>query len=282
MSETHFINDQWVAPSELKISAFDLGITRGLAVFDTLRTHNSKPFLLKRHLKRFRQSASAIDIEIKYSDNQLSEIIHDGLKKNGRKESVIRLNLTAGINEGRLSSTKPNLFIMFLPLSLPTKEKYTTGQSLKSIVVNRTLPQHKTINYVSAKLGLMAADEAGADEALYLDSDNNVLETTISNIFFWQGNRLVTPSNDNILPGITRQLVLELSKKINFEVIERKIPLDEISKFDEAFACSSIKEILAINSIDNHTFSNGKLGPKTDSFTKEFKKYVLELSELDG
>jgi branched-chain amino acid aminotransferase len=278
MKEVHFLEGEWLVADDMKISAFDLGITRGLAVFDTLRTYHSKPFVLDRHLKRFRESAAVLSIELKYSDEQITSLILDGIEKNQMKEAVIRLNLSAGINEGFLSSTKPIFSIMFFPLSLPPKEKYLNGQSLKSIQINRTLPQIKTVNYVSAKLGLLEAGKVGADEALYVDSQGNMLETTISNIFFWKGGKLFTPPPDNILPGITRQLVKEVAKLHKIEYTESDININELKTFDEAFACSSIKEILAITKIDNIGLSNGKIGPQTKNITSIFKEFSEKLS----
>lgn len=278
MSQVHYVNGSWVRPEDATISVFDLSVSRGLAVFDTIRTYGNEPFRLDEHLQRLNQAAATLQIPMPCSDQELKTLVYQGVERNGFAETVIKITVTGGINEGLLSSSKPGLVILFLPLKMPPKEHYVKGVSLVTERTPRSLPQIKTINYIAAKIGLQHAKDAGADDALFIDQNNNMLETTVSNIFFHKNGSWITPPEEGILNGITRQVILEMFTRQNVPYVERSVNLDELGDIDEAFCCSSIKQIVPVREIDKVTIGDGKPGKHTSQLMRDFDEHVKSVA----
>ncbi len=268
-----YLNGKFLDEKEAKISVYDLGLLRGYAVFDFLRTYNQKPFYLDDHLKRLLNSAKLIGLKHNYNLKFLRKITLQTLKKNIKKgtEYNIRIILTGGESKDFISPSKPNLIVMITPLKKLDEKLYQKGGKLITKISERILPQAKTIIYTEAVKFMQEAKKKGAVEVLLLDKDKKILECTTSNFFAVIDGKLITPSNEKILSGITRKIVINLAKKLKIQVIERDIHFNEIKKFDEAFITASNKEILPIIQIDNFKINNHP-GPITKTLLKKFRE----------
>lgn len=267
-----YINGKFVPEKRAKISVFDLGFSRGYAVFDFLRTYNGKPFYLNEHLKRLLNSAKLIGLKHNYSLNSLRKIVLKTLEKNKLKEANIRIYLTGGEAKDFLTPSKPNLIVIITPIKKLPEYLYTKGGKLITKISERILPQAKTIVYAEGIKFLQEAKRKGAIEVLLISKDGKILECTTSNFFAVINKKLITPPKDKILEGITRKVVFQLAKKLKISVLERDINFGEIKKFKEAFITATNKEILPIVKIDKIKIGNGKVGEITKVLMAEFKK----------
>ncbi len=267
-----YINGKFVPEKRAKISVFDLGFSRGYAVFDFLRTYNGKPFYLNEHLKRLLNSAKLIGLKHNYSLNSLRKIVLKTLEKNKLKEANIRIYLTGGEAKDFLTPSKPNLIVIITPIKKLPEYLYTKGGKLITKISERILPQAKTIVYTEGIKFLQEAKRKGAIEVLLISKDGKILECTTSNFFAVINKKLITPPKDKILEGITRKVVFQLAKKLKISVLERDINFGEIKKFKEAFITATNKEILPIVKIDKIKIGNGKVGEITKVLMAEFKK----------
>jgi branched-chain amino acid aminotransferase len=119
----------------------------------------------------------------------------------------------------------------------------------------------KTLAYVDAVAALLEARRAGADEALFLDTEGHCSEATASNLFIWSGAELVTPPlSCGVLPGITREAVVELARSEGLPVVERAVELDELLSADEAFLTSSLRGVAPLVRIDTDPIGQTKPG----------------------
>jgi branched-chain amino acid aminotransferase len=268
-----YINGKFLDEKEAKISVYDLGLLRGYAVFDFLRTYNQKPFYLNDHLKRLLNSAKLIGLKHGYNLKLLRKIVTQTLKKNIQKglEYNIRIILTGGESKDFISPSKPNLIVMITPLKKLDEKLYQKGGKLITKISERILPQAKTIIYSEAVKFIQEAKKKGAIEVLLLDKNKKILECTTSNFFAVIDGKIITPSTEKILSGITRKIVINLAKRLKIPVIERDIYFNEIKKFDEAFITASNKEILPIIQIDNFKIST-QPGPITKTLMSQFKE----------
>lgn len=308
-----YINGKFLDEKEAKISVYDLGLLRGYAVFDFLRTYNQKPFYLDDHLKRLLNSAKLIGLKHNYNLKFLRKITLQTLKKNIQSTNLfgshtdysdnntylfglntdlnstysigpngpckvqngpvqeynIRIILTGGDAKDFITPSKPNLIVMIASLKKLDEKLYQKGGKLITKISERILPQAKTIIYAEAVKFMQEAKRKGAIEVLLLDKEKKILECTTSNFFVVMNRKLITPK-DQILPGITGKVVINLAKKLKIPVIERDILFNEIKKFDEAFITASNKEILPIIQIDNFKISN-QPGYVTKTLINEFK-----------
>ena len=252
----------------------DLGILRGYGVFDFLRTYNGKPFHLKDHFARFKNSARLFDLKVPITEKECAAIIWSLMKKNKMEEASVRLVLTGGSSEnGILLSKIPSFFILMEDLYEFPTTVFQKGGKLITYEHDRLIPESKNLNYISAVKLQAKKKQAGALEILYVSNDY-ISEASTSNIFMVKNGVLVT-TKEGILAGITRKIVLALAKK-NMPVEERPIRLTELLKADECFITATNKKITPIVKIDTAIIGNGRPGEYTKKLLSEFDTLIAK------
>lgn len=270
-----YIDGKFVPDEEAKISVLDLGLVRGYGVFDYLRTYQGRPFHLKDHLVRLKFSAEQIGIELPLLFEEIEVIINTLLIQNGYPESSIKILLTGGISSDQmLPQTAAHLMILVHPLKPLIPIDYQKGIITTTTSLMRSLPTAKTLQYTPAIIALQKGRSYNAKEALYLNVNNEILEATTSNFFgFTQEGTLVTCGSDEILLGITREIVINLAKT-HFPIEIRPISYKELPQIKECFITSSNKEILPVIQIDHHSIGSGQVGPFTQKLIHLFSAYT--------
>ena len=269
--DIYYVDGEFVEDGQAQISVNDLSVIRGFGVFDFLRTYNGVPFHLDGHLIRLERSARLIGLELPHSKAKIGEIVLETLKRNDHKESNIRLVVTGGLSlDGITPGKSPKLLVMVTSVKQMPPEWYSEGAKVITSHVDRFLPGAKSINYIPAIICQAEARSQRAIEAIYVDRNGYLLEGTTSNIFAFFGDTLVTPPCDRALPGITRQVVLELAEK-EFTIVQRPFHKDEIRLLDEAFITSSVREIVPLAAIDSIKISDGKPGSRTQKIMELFR-----------
>lgn len=260
--DIYYIDGEFIPSNEASISVNDLALLRGYGVFDFLRTYNNTPFFLDEHLNRLRRSADLIDISFPWTNRDLRNIVQDTLDRNGYPESSIKILVTGGDSlDGLIPIGKSRLLVMVSALKPLDPKEYELGVKLTTSRIPRLFPGAKSTNYIAGIRAIAAARKAGAAESLYVGKKNQILECVTSNFFGFKGKLLVTPESD-ILPGITRKVVLDLAAH-HFPFETREMDLDELEKLDEAFITSSTKEVLPVVRVDDVPIGNEKPGENT-------------------
>lgn len=273
MSSIYYLNGKFVTADEASLPLRDLGIVRGYGVFDYLRTYNGKPFHLEDHIQRLARSSEQIYLQLPKPPAEIYEIVHETLEQNSYDESGIRLVVTGGSSPNFFSpSGEASLAIMIEPAPTYPETFFTDGVKVITVKTVREYPTVKSLNYIGAIMAMKEADAAGAIEAVYLDSDNNLTEATRCNFVGVKGNTLIT-SPDNVLNGITRNVVLKLAAD-EFAIELRPIPYTEIEELDEAFITSSTKEVMPVTTIDKLKVGNGQPGRVTKRLRALFQTYT--------
>jgi branched-chain amino acid aminotransferase len=275
MTDTiYYVNGNYVKKENAFIHVNDIGLLRGYAVFDYLKTYHGKPFRLKDHLTRLQNSAKYIGLKIAKSNEEISDICCSLLETNGFKESNIRIVVTGGVGADSKTKGVPGLIVTCEPRIVLDEALYTGGIRIKTVSGKREITFSKTCNYINAVDYLALYKDEGFSEVLYV-SDGSILECTSSNIFLIIGDDLITPS-DEILYGITRKVILEIAEPF-FNIIERNTKLVEALSAGDVFISSTEREIMPVIGIDDNTIGDGKVGAKTKLLHVEFKKYVDSL-----
>ena len=275
-SGVHYKNGDWLGAEDISLSVFDLAVTRGIAVFDYLRTYDKKPFMLKEHYQRLFNSMKILRIEAPIRPDELTEIIDSGIKKNYRfKDLGIRIIITAGVSPkaGSLIAGKPTLIVLFEEYEKPSNTWYENGLRLKTINSVRVLPRAKTADYKLAFIGMNQAEGSGVDDILYIDEQNNILESSTSNIFCVKNNVLLTPKN-NILKGVTRQVVIDIAKGEGIDVRIQDITLSEAFNCEEVFVTATNKGIVPVGYINSQKIGQSIPGEITSALQSELKKFI--------
>ena len=169
--EIHYLNGQWVDSEDLKISAFDLSVTRGFGVFDFLRTYNNKPFMLKEHINRFFYSLKILKMESVKTRKEIEEIVKKGIKRNGFSETNIKIIQTGGMSDDGITPNGRYGFIaMFTPATKYPISYYEKGIKLITAPMGRMYTEAKSLDYMTGVLALMEAKkkkEPGSRTSIY-------------------------------------------------------------------------------------------------------------------
>jgi branched-chain amino acid aminotransferase len=268
-----YLNGKYVPFDQACLPLHDLGIVRGYGVFDFLRTYNGVPFKLTEHVQRLQKSAKLIGLSLPWSTAEIEEITQNTLTHNHLPEANIRIVVTGGASADFITPLgQPSLMVIVTPVSEYPKEYYEQGIKVITVPIKRFIPKAKTLNYISAIGALQQAKQTNAVEALYVNSQGDVLEGTTTNFFVFRGSQLITPK-EGILNGITRDVILELAKD-RFEIVEQSIAYSQLNHCDEAFITSSTKEIMPVVQIDELNISQGKPGENTQTLMHLFQKYT--------
>ncbi len=232
-----------VDPAEPVYRADDEALLRGSAAFETLRSYDGVPFLLDRHLERFRFSIEALALPPAEDVEGLVEQV----TKAAPPEHVLRLYRTEHVTVATVAE---------LPEGL--EERRARGLSLRSVDVGAPalLAGVKSTSYGAALAARREAERAGADDAL-LVAGGAVLETATANLWWRRGDRLFTPTTGaGVLPGVTRSFLLELEP-----ATEGAFRLEDLLTADEAFTTSSVREVMPVVQVDGAPVGDGVPGP---------------------
>ncbi len=281
------INGVLTPPEEAMVSIFDRGFLYGDSVYEVTLTYNDTPFLLKEHLDRLWRSATGIGMEIAWSREKISAFIHEGLQEfkkiSDASRFYIRLIITRGGGEIGLDpslSEGQNLFIIFKPLPEPIKEQYEKGVDLVVTEILRNPkkamdPNVKSGNYLNNVMALKQAREKGAYDAVMLNENGYVTESTSANIWIVLGNKIITPPIEaGILGGITRQTLIDIGLAKGLNVKEQNFTADTLCSADEVFITSSTREVLPVTQINGQRIGEGKPGKVTLKLHQLYKEFV--------
>lgn len=277
MANVYYVDGKFVADSEAVFPINDLGLLRGYGCFDFMRTYHGKAIFIKDHVQRLFRSTREIGIELPWTETEIIDLILETLRRNPPVESNVRILVTGGPSADFITPQgKTRMAIMVAPVNQYPPAWYTDGAKIITATHSRTIPAAKTIDYTRAIMVLAEARRKGAIEVVYMDSLGRVREGTTSNVFFFQGNTLVTPG-ESILQGITRQKVLELAEN-RFPVQIRDVTRAELVAADEAFITSSNRRVVPIVRVDEETIGSGTPGARTRVLMQAFEELTNRLA----
>ncbi|HWR39309.1 MAG TPA: aminodeoxychorismate lyase [Patescibacteria group bacterium] len=237
-----------------RISPLDHGFLYGHGLFETLRVYHGQPFAWDRHYRRLQAGATLLEWPKLPRSEDLDRRMQELLTASGLVEASIRLTLSRGAGAPRpdpSSCGSLSVVIFAQAYTPPPAEVYQRGWSLQTTGYTRNqqspLCRLKSANYLENLLAKQAASRSGAKEALFLNTRGTVAEGTMSNLFIVEKGCLLTPDiASGLLPGITREIILELARKSDLDVSEEPISLQRAMESDEVFLSSSLLEIMPV------------------------------------
>jgi len=288
MKEIIWINGRLTGRKKAKISIFDHGFLYGDGLFETMRGYNGKVFRIDEHMARLFAASRILKIKIPYSRTFLKNSISRLVKKLKSKNTYVRIAVTRG--EGKIGLNpalckKANVILRLTAFNSYPGFYYRKGikAAISSVRCNNYSPLSsiKSNSYLNNILALVEANKKGRDEAIMLNADGFVAESTTSNIFMVKGARLITPgTNEGLLPGITRGIIVKLASTIGLKVKEGRISISALKKAEEIFLTNSIGELRGIVKIDDTKISGGKVGPVTGLLHRLYRALVKKESGI--
>jgi aminodeoxychorismate lyase len=251
-----FLNGQFVPEEQALVSVFDRGFLYGDGLFETVRVFAGRPFRWAQHFERLEQGAAFLKIGLPISAVGLRAAVDELLARNRMPECLLRVTLTRGVGVRGYSAKgadRPSLVMTLHPA--PTGEKTPRWRLMTSAVrlpANEPLAQFKTCNKLPQILARSQADNAGADEALLLNSDGWVVEASSSNLFWIEGGAICTPPlASGILPGVTRAVVREICQSLGLNWRESQTTPQGLHEAEGVFLALSSYGIVEAISLDS-------------------------------
>lgn len=285
------VNNKAVAAKDAVVSALDHGFLYGMGLFETFRTYGGQPFLLDRHLQRLADGCRTLGIPYEPEEQRLREWIALLMDKNELDEAYIRYTVTAGEDILGLPSAsykQPNHLLYVKALPAITPGLYTEGKELQLLNHRRNTPEGpvrlKSLHYMNnilAKRELSGYPSAARGaEGLMLTAQGKLAEGIVSNLFFSKGNYLYTPDiAAGILPGITREMVLELAAVAGLKTKQGLYTIEQLEQADEIFLTNSIQELVPVTTLWNGerriTIGSGRCGQQTGALMKLYRERTV-------
>lgn len=280
MSQVVYLNGSLIPLSQATISVLDYGFLYGFGLFETMRAYDGRVFRLDSHLGRLARSAKILGLPIGVLD--LKDAVMATIQANQLSEARIRVTVSMG--EGTMvpdpsTCSQPTVLIMAQPYQPYSEPVYQKGfrAVVSSIRRNSQSPlsRLKSANYLESMLARQEARAAGVDEALCLNEKGLLAEASMSNVFLVTDGILRTPGEESgILPGITRETILELASQLGINTLEHDIRRDELLQAQEAFLTNSLIEVMPLIEIEGKPVASGRPGPLTNRLMVAYKELV--------
>src|SRR6478672_5800180 len=260
-----YLNGQFVALAEAKISVLDRGFIFGDGVYEVVPVYGRRPFRMPQHLKRLQYSLDGIRLGNPHTAAEWEALIGQLIGRQPFADQAVYLQVTRGVakrDHAFPKDTAPTVFMMSNPLVVPTSEQVERGVAVVTAQDNRWLRcDLKTTSLLGNVLMRQLAVDHDAVETVMF-RDGHLTEASASNVMIVRDGRIIAPPKDNlILPGITYDATLEIAKGAGVALDVRAIGRAEAMAADEMWLSSSTKEVLAITTVDGRPFGGGKPGP---------------------
>ena len=284
MGAVVYVNGTIRPAADAVVPVFDHGFLYGEGIYETLRTYGREPFLFGPHVERLRHSARLMALPVPFSDRELEGRLRETMAAEaGSGELYLRILLTRGVGELSYDPAVcpvPTLVIIVKPLVPHDERTFTEGIRLALVSVRRNHPDAlnpaiKSNNLVNNALAMQEAQRSGAHEALMLNQAGEIAECSQSNVFLVIDGAVVTPPiAAGLLPGVTRQFVLDLAGELGVPAREARLVPADLERAREVFITGTTREITPVRAIDDRPIGPGRPGPMTVQLHSAFRRRI--------
>jgi len=279
-----YLDGQFVKATDAKIDLYSQSMHYGYAVFEGIRSYKTvsgetKIFKEQEHFARLQHSADSLNLPYVYDAATLIAATYEVLKRNNLQDAYIRPLVYAPANMSFVKNSASYIAIQVWEMAPFLGEKLLRVMTSsfqrpnpKGFVITAKASGH----YVNSILASQEAKANGFDEALLTDMNGFVAEGPGANMFYEKNGKLFTPSEGNILPGITRATVFEICGELGIEVIEKQITVAEVKEADAAFFCGTAAEVIGWESYDNSVFKKEWSKTLSRIIQKAYASRVIE------
>lgn len=274
-SQIVYLNGHFSPLIDTKISVLDRGFLFGDGVYEVIPIYEGHIFYLERHMARLERNLHSIQLPVPFDSQELRAIIQKLIT--GQKQESVYLQVTRGIakrDHGFPGTVKPTVFVMASPIDQQSKHGITC------VTLNDDRWLHcdiKTIALLPNVLLRQRAHDQEADEAILI-RDGLITEGAASNVFIVLGENIITaPKGPFILPGVTRDIIIELAQNAGFQVIQHQFNEQELTDANEIWISSSTKEVIPVIKLNGQPVSKGKPGPVWQQINTLFQNHKQEL-----
>jgi branched-chain amino acid aminotransferase len=276
-----YVNGRILPKAEAVVSVYDAGFMLGDGVWEGIRLYSGRWAFLAEHIDRLFEAAKAIDLDIAMTPDQVKSALSETQKANGMvSDAHARLMVTRGVKtrpfqHPKLSQRGPTVAIIMehSKPKLPRPIRLATVPHMRGLPMTQDpkLNSHSKLNCI---LACIAAEKAGADEALMLDVHGFVNTTNACNFFIVRKGQVWTSTGDYCMNGITRGKVIQLCHDNGIPVFERNFSLVDVYSAEEAFLTGTFGAQTPVGTIDGRRIGTGQMGPVTERLRSLYKALV--------
>lgn len=278
---TVYLNGQFMPAEQATVSVLDRGFIFGDGVYEVIPVYGGHLFRFDQHLERLQNSLDAIRLPNPLRAEQWQDMLSQLVQRNGDGDQSLYLQITRGVakrDHAIPAQVTPTVFAMSNPLITPPAEQLAQGVAAITMDDIRWQNCHiKAISLLANILLRQQAVDAGTAEAILI-REGQATEGAASNLFIVKHNTLITPPKGPLLlPGITRDLILELARANAIEAREATVSRADLAAADEIWLSSSTKEILPVTRLDDQPVGDGLPGPLWQRMLALFQDYKQKL-----
>jgi len=283
-----YVNGKIMPAAEAVVPVYDHGFLYGEGIYEVVRTYNGVVFLYDYHMRRLRQSAQLINLNVPFDDATLAGWIEQTRAAAGEmKEAYVRILLTRGVGETSYdpsATPAPSLVIIVKPIENPPERVDRDGIRICTVSILRNHPQSvnpiiKSNNLLNNALAMQEALRKGGEEALLYNYRGEISECAQSNFFIVRIGVALTPRREaGLLEGITRGFLFEVADEVGVEMRRETLLPKDLETADEAFITSTTREISPVVKIDDRVIGTGKPGPTTLKLLKGYRERAHSLT----
>lgn len=294
-----WLNGEFTARDEAKVSVFDAGFQHGVGLFETMLARNGVAFRAEPHMNRLAASAKELLLSDRLRIEPLVEAVHHTLRRNDLKDARVRLSVTGGdlnmLQSRGQSPVDPTVLIVAQPPTEYPPAFFEKGV-MATIADARENPfnpmaGHKTLNYWPRIQSLQQAAAKRGGESLWFGVSNHLCGGSVSNAFIVKGGELFTPiargeeqpgaMRSPTLPGITRAAVIEIAETLDIAVERRMLDINDVLQADEVFLTNSSWGVLPVVAVEREKIADGSVGEVTAQIRRAWLDLVEEETRWD-
>lgn len=276
-----FLNGRFLPLTEATVSITNVALTHGAGLFETLRAHQGRVFRGERHLRRLRRSAERFAFNLPLDFDRLIDHAEELIRRNELTDARLRIMISAGPASPTTPADEHALTTVITagPFLPQPPEIYERGITVWICPYRQSAADpttgHKTLSYLPRLVALREAREKHCAEALWFTPENRLAEGSISNVFVVAGGAVRTPPLDTpVLPGITREAVIELCRGGLADIHETPLTIHDLLDADEVFITNVGMGICPVARIERHPIASEKPGPLTRRLIDAFRDLV--------
>lgn len=273
-----FLNGEFLPEDQAVVSVYDRSFLYGDGLFETLRVVRGRPFRFAQHLERLVRGADFLKIKLPFTPKEIQRSADQLIAKNEMPESVLRITLSRGAGQrGYLPAGADHPVLVITLHSAPPLDQVIEWSLVTSsyrIPASDPISSFKTTSKLLNIMARMEAGEKGADEALLINTNGEVAETTSGNLFWIYQDKVCTvPTGRGVLPGITRAVVLEICQSLELETNKRVIKPEALRNSQGIFVSQSVLGIVPVNAFDGLPV---KPSPLVDQISRAYDEMLAK------
>ena len=267
-------NGVLIPPAQACVPVFNPAIYGAYGIYESVQVVNGIAFALDAHLRRLAHSAALLEMKLPADEPAFRRWIAEVLAANSTAECTLRLFVIGAEKGGETVAyiwPEP-------PISYPARY-YTHGAPASTFPGQRFMPEAKSINTLVSYMARRQAQAAGAHEA-FLTHDGCLTEGANSNLFAVADGVVLTPPSEQVLAGVTRDILISLARRYGVEVCEAALPVASLGSWSECFITSTSRHVMPITTVDGEPLGSEEVGPVTRRLMTLYEEYFARVTTV--